>query len=254
MLHGVACQRGVVSLNVELHVIFQTVGANKVQAPGGIEIVLVFGWLLGFGFEQELAGEANLLRIIHGHMHELGEMIELALHICVKPALIAFAAAPEHVVFAAQFLGDLEHFLHLTRCVGKDVGVALVAAPCMKRGLLKRLAVPHSSWMPVRPAPRRAQTPRRRGYRDFPAALPRARYRGRGSNRKERRASQEFNEHPRAVLGILHIVRARFPGRTAVLGRMDHCPSRAWCAGRRCQSANGPSWTCPQSPRRRCNA
>ena len=60
MLHGVACQRGVVSLNVKLHVIFQTVGADEVQARGGIEVVLVFGWFLRLGFEEELAGEADL--------------------------------------------------------------------------------------------------------------------------------------------------------------------------------------------------
>jgi hypothetical protein len=40
-----------------------------------------------------------------------GQVVELALHVGVVEVLIAFAAAPENVVLAAQFLGHFEAFL-----------------------------------------------------------------------------------------------------------------------------------------------
>jgi hypothetical protein len=37
-------------------------------------------------------------------------VVQLALHVGVEQVLVAFAAAPEDVVLAAQFLGDLQAF------------------------------------------------------------------------------------------------------------------------------------------------
>ena len=213
VLHGVAGQRGVVGLNVELHVIFQTVGADEVQARGGIKVVLVLGRLLRLGLEEELAGEADLFRVIHGHVHELGEVIKLALHIGVEPALVAFAAAPENVVFTTQFLGNLEHLFHLTGGVGKDIGVAagcgavhetrvaeeIGGAPEQldARAFLLLLENAHDSVEVV-------VALLQRGAFGRDVAIVKT-VKGRAQ------FFEELNEHPRAVLGILYIVRARFP-------------------------------------------
>ena len=124
VLHGVAGQRGVVGLDVQLEVVGQAVGAEEVDAGGGVEIVLVLGRLLGLGLDVELAGEADLLGVIDGHVHEAGQVVQLALHVGVPEGLVAFAAAPEHVARPAEFLGHFQGLLDLGGGKGEGVGVA----------------------------------------------------------------------------------------------------------------------------------
>jgi hypothetical protein len=61
VLEGVAGERGVVGLDVELEVLLQAVGAQEGDAAGDVEVVLVLGRLLRLGLDQELALEADLL-------------------------------------------------------------------------------------------------------------------------------------------------------------------------------------------------
>ena len=77
---------------------------QEVEAGGGVGVVLVLGRLLGLGLDVELAREADLLGVVDRHVHEAGQVIELALHVGVPEVLIAFAAAPEDVAHAAQLL------------------------------------------------------------------------------------------------------------------------------------------------------
>lgn len=51
-------------------------------------------------------------------------MIELAFHVRVVEALVAFTTAPEHVVLATEFEGDLHGLFHLRGSVGENVSVA----------------------------------------------------------------------------------------------------------------------------------
>ncbi len=91
---------------------------------GGVEVVLVGGRLLRLRLDEELAGEADLLLVIDGQVEELGQVVELALQVGVVEVHVAFPAAPEDVVDAAQLLGDFEGLLDLGRGVGEDVGIA----------------------------------------------------------------------------------------------------------------------------------
>jgi hypothetical protein len=104
VLEGVAGQRGVVGLDVELEMLFQPVGAQEGDAARHVEIVLVLGRLLRLGLDQELALEADLLRVIDRHVQERGEVLLLALQVGVEQRLVALAAAPEDVVLAAELL------------------------------------------------------------------------------------------------------------------------------------------------------
>ena len=52
-------------------------------------------------------------------------MVLLALQVGVEQRLIAFAAAPENIVLAAELLRDLQRFFHLRRRVGEDVRVGI---------------------------------------------------------------------------------------------------------------------------------
>jgi hypothetical protein len=65
--HGVAGQGGVVGFDVELEVLVQAVGLQEGDATGGIEVVLVNRRFLRLRFDVELAGEADLLLVVHRH-------------------------------------------------------------------------------------------------------------------------------------------------------------------------------------------
>ena len=127
--HRVAGERGVVGLDVELEVVGQAVAAQEGDDGGAVEVVLMVGRLLRLRLDQELAGEADLLLVVDGQVEELGQVVQLALQVGVAEVRVAFAAAPEDVVLAAEFLGDFEGLLHLGRGVGEDVGVAAGGRP-----------------------------------------------------------------------------------------------------------------------------
>jgi hypothetical protein len=125
VLEGVAGERGVVGLDVELEVLLEAVGAEEGDAAGDIEVVLVLRGLLRLGLDEELALEADALGVIDRHVEEGGEVVLLALEVGVEERLVALAAAPEHVVLAAELLGDIQGLLHLRGGVGEDVGVGV---------------------------------------------------------------------------------------------------------------------------------
>ena len=122
MLVGVAGQVGVVAFQVQLEDVGQVVVAQELDGGGGIEVVLVQRRLLRLRFDQELGLKADFLGVVGAHVEELGDVVGLALHLGVPQVLVAFAAAPEHVVLGAQALADFEALLELATGVGVDVG------------------------------------------------------------------------------------------------------------------------------------
>ncbi len=123
VLNRVAGERRVIGFQVEFQVIDEIVLAEEVGARGGVGIVLVFGGLLGFRLDVELAGEADLFGVINSHVEKAGEVLQLALHVGVPEILVAFAAAPECVAAAAELFGHFERFLHLGGGEGERVGI-----------------------------------------------------------------------------------------------------------------------------------
>ena len=94
VLHRVAGERGVVGLEVELEVLEEVVLAQEVQAGRGVGIVLVLGRFLRLGLDVELAGEADLLCVVDGHVQELREVVELALHVGVPQSRDSLRGRP----------------------------------------------------------------------------------------------------------------------------------------------------------------
>ena len=122
MLVGVAGQVGVVAFQVQLEDVHQIIGAQEVDGGGGIEVVLEHRRFLGLRLDQELGVQADFLRVVMAHVEELGHVLLLALHLGVPQVLVAFTAAPEHVVLGPQALCDLQGVLQLATGVGVDVG------------------------------------------------------------------------------------------------------------------------------------
>ena len=91
-------------------------------------------------------------------------MVLLALQVRVEKRLVALAPAPEHVVLAAELLGDLDRLLHLRRRIGEDVrvGVGRGAAHVARIGEQVRRA-------PEEPDARRLL--QRLGVRDDPVEI-----------------------------------------------------------------------------------
>ena len=121
VLVGVAGQVGVVAFQVQLHEV-DVVGLKEGDGCGCIEVILVHRRLLGLRLDQELSVQADLLSILVAHVEELGHVLLLALHLGVPQVLVAFTAAPEHVVLGPQALCDLQGVLQLATGVGVDVG------------------------------------------------------------------------------------------------------------------------------------
>ena len=120
--HRVAREGRVVRLDVQLQLAHESVLAEEVEASGRVGIILVSGGFARFRLDVEVALEADLLLVLHRHVEERGEVVQLALHVGVVKGRITLAAAPENVTFAAETVGHLERLLHLSRRVGEDVG------------------------------------------------------------------------------------------------------------------------------------
>jgi len=87
-------------------------------------MVLMPDRFLRHGLDVELALETDSPFVVHCQVQEFRQMLLLAFHVGVEQGLVAFAAAPESVAFATQFVRDFHRLLDLTGGVGEHVGVA----------------------------------------------------------------------------------------------------------------------------------
>ena len=121
--HRVPGERRVVRLHVELKFLVEPVAEQERERVRAVEVVLMAGRLVRLRLDEERTFEPDLLLVVHGHVEELREVVEFALEVGVPERHVAFAAAPEDVVFAAEFQGRFECPLHLGRGVGEHLGV-----------------------------------------------------------------------------------------------------------------------------------
>eukprot|EP01136_Pigoraptor_vietnamica_P010455 Opistho-1_new@48096 len=123
VLEAVSRQRGVVGLDVQLDVLFEVELPEEAIHGGTVEVVLVFGRLQRLGLDQQLPLEADLVLVVHHHLHEAAQLPALAQQVGVEQGVITFAAAPHHIVGAAQLLRGVERAEHLRRRVGENFGI-----------------------------------------------------------------------------------------------------------------------------------
>jgi hypothetical protein len=131
VLEGVAGKDRVALLDIELHFVFEAVLLEEAIDRGDVVVVLVLGRLLRLRLDQDRALEADLVLVFDDEVEEAAELVELALEIGVEQRLVAFAAAPQHVVLAAELLRGVDAGLHGRGGKGEDIGSGLVAAPDM---------------------------------------------------------------------------------------------------------------------------
>ena len=121
----VAGEGSVILLDVELDVLGQAVALEEAVTGRDVEVVLMFGRLLGLRLEQNGALEADLVLVLDDEADEAAELVELALHFGVEQGLVAFAAAPQHVVLPTEPVGCFESGAHLASGVGEDIGIGI---------------------------------------------------------------------------------------------------------------------------------
>ena len=82
--------------------LLEAVAAQEGVDRGDVEVVLVLGRLLRLGLDQERALEADLVLVLDHQVQEAAELVVLAPQVGVEQRVVALAAAPEHVVLAAE--------------------------------------------------------------------------------------------------------------------------------------------------------
>ena len=92
-----ACQRGMVDLDVDLKVLIQAIGTQEADNGLGILVILVLGGFHRLRLNQEGTLESLGTGIVAGSREHLGQVVLLALHLGVEQALIAFTATPKDV-------------------------------------------------------------------------------------------------------------------------------------------------------------
>ena len=122
VLEGVACQSGMVGLNVHAEVVHETVGTQEVGTGSHVEVVLMFSRLLGLRLDVEVTREAVGAAVVAGQGQELTEIVQLQSHVGVDEGIVALAAAPEDVAGSAQLDGGVNACLDLTGGDGVHVG------------------------------------------------------------------------------------------------------------------------------------
>ena len=114
-----------VRLDVDAVLALEAVRDEEAVDGRDVVVVLVLGRLHRLGLDEELAPEPDPVLVLGDEVQEPGELGALAPEVRVEQRVVALAATPQHVVLAAEPLGDLEHVLDLRRGVGEDLGIGV---------------------------------------------------------------------------------------------------------------------------------
>ena len=125
VVEAVPGQRRVVRLDVDPVLALEAVADEEAVDGRDVVVVLVLGRLHRLRLDEQLPVEPDLVLVLGDEVQEPGELVALALEVGVEQGVVALAAAPQHVVLAAEALGDLEHVLDLGRGVGEDLGIGV---------------------------------------------------------------------------------------------------------------------------------
>mmetsp|Transcript_37439 Transcript_37439/g.93071 ORF Transcript_37439/g.93071 Transcript_37439/m.93071 type:complete len:365 (+) Transcript_37439:894-1988(+) len=127
---GVARQRGVITLHVELVLRVQVELAQKAGGGRDVPVVLVLGRLLGLGLDEERSGGAeDMAPVVGCHLVKSSGVAALHGDIRGGKVAVALAPSPEIEVFAAERVRHLHRLLHLRRRANEDVHVRASGGP-----------------------------------------------------------------------------------------------------------------------------
>src|ERR1700712_3558218 len=116
-------ERCVIRFYVHANFILQTKLREKTVDGGDIVIVLMFGWLLRCGFDQQSTLESGLVLVLDNHVEKAPKLVAFALEVGVQQRVIPFTSTPQHVVFATQTMRPLQCLKNLRGRESKRFGI-----------------------------------------------------------------------------------------------------------------------------------
>ena len=123
MLIAMTRQCRMIWLDVKLEMLVETVRFQEANHCLRVIVVLMLGGLFGFGLEQELTLEPDLLFVLDGHVQKGGHVVELLSNVRIQQRLVALASAPKHKTLAAKSMRHIEHLLDLSARMSKAMHV-----------------------------------------------------------------------------------------------------------------------------------
>src|SRR5208282_2373609 len=125
VLERVMREKRVADFDVELDLALEAEPAQEPGDGGDVEIILVLGRLLRLRFDQQHALEPDLVLVVDDQREEAAELLQFAGKIGVEQGLIALAAAPEHVIGAAELVRRVDGVLHLRSGIREHLRVGI---------------------------------------------------------------------------------------------------------------------------------
>ncbi len=118
-------QCSMVHFNIQLEIIHQIPLTQKSDYRCAIKIILMFGRLHGFRFDEERSFETILSSIVTCSMKESRHVLLLAFHIRVQQGDISFTTTPENIILTPQGYGGINCILHLRGCITHHIKIRI---------------------------------------------------------------------------------------------------------------------------------
>ena len=125
MVETVPRQRRVVRFDVHFNLFFQAELLQEAVNRRHIVIILMLGRLLRLRLDQQGALETGFMFMLHHHLHKAAKLLALLAQIGVQQGFIAFAPAPQYVVFTAELVRRLHRAAHLARRPGEHFWIGI---------------------------------------------------------------------------------------------------------------------------------
>src|ERR1700722_12864448 len=125
MLERMVRKHRMADLDVELDLPLEPEALQEAEHGRDIEIVLMLGRLLRLRLDQDHALVTDLMLILDDQGQKAPELILLATQIGVEQRFVTLAAAPQHIIGAAELMRRVEGVLHLRSGVSEYVWVGI---------------------------------------------------------------------------------------------------------------------------------
>src|SRR3984885_4178354 len=125
MLEGMVRKHRMADFDVELDLPLEPEALQEAEHRRDIEIVLMLGRLLGLRLDQDYTLEPDLVLVVDNQGQKASELILLATQIGVEQRFVTLAAAPQHVIGAAELMRRIDGVLHLRSGVSKDLRIGI---------------------------------------------------------------------------------------------------------------------------------
>ena len=120
---------GMALLEIEFHLIFKPVFAQKTDTCGRIIIILMFRGFLRFWFHQNGAFKTNFMFVIDNHVQKPPHMVQFCAQIGVQQGFITFAPPPQNVVFSAKFMRGIDAGFDRCRRKSEHIRIRIGGSP-----------------------------------------------------------------------------------------------------------------------------